>query len=58
LLTTTRMSVNSLLRESNGRSSTPAISADGRYVAFYSEGDNLVHGDTNGELDVFVRNVW
>jgi Tol biopolymer transport system component len=32
-----------------------AISADGRYVAFYSAATNLVSGDTNGFSDVFVR---
>ncbi|MFH8289553.1 TolB family protein [Streptomyces sp. NPDC018059] len=33
----------------------PAISSDGRYVAFSSTSDILVPGDTNGALDVFVR---
>jgi uncharacterized repeat protein (TIGR01451 family) len=33
----------------------PSISADGRYVAFDSEGTNLAKGDTNGTADVFVR---
>ena len=33
----------------------PSISADGRYVAFYSGATNLVAGDTNGCYDVFVR---
>ncbi|MEZ5967061.1 MAG: hypothetical protein R3F56_24705 [Planctomycetota bacterium] len=33
----------------------PAISADGRYVAFESAASNLVAGDTNGVGDVFVR---
>jgi RHS repeat-associated protein len=33
----------------------PAISADGRYVAFISSATNLVSGDTNGRQDVFVR---
>lgn len=32
-----------------------AISADGRYVAFASMASNLVSGDTNGIMDVFVR---
>lgn len=32
-----------------------AISKDGRYVAFVSMASNLVSGDTNGILDVFVR---
>jgi Tol biopolymer transport system component len=33
----------------------PAISADGRYVAFDSTATNLVPGDTNGFADVFVH---
>lgn len=32
----------------------PRISADGRYVTFYSGADDLVPGDTNGHTDVFV----
>lgn len=36
-------------------SSQPAISGDGRYVAFVSEASNLVADDTNGDADVFVR---
>ena len=31
------------------------ISADGRFVLFYSYYDNLVPNDTNGDLDLFVR---
>ena len=31
------------------------VSADGRYVAFYSDADNLVPGDDNDSYDVFVR---
>jgi Tol biopolymer transport system component len=38
-----------------GQSYAPAISADGRYVAFDSDADNLVAGDKNGHNDVFVR---
>jgi Tol biopolymer transport system component len=33
------------------------ISADGRYVAFASDASNLVAGDTNGQTDVFVRDL-
>jgi hypothetical protein len=33
----------------------PALSGDGRFVAFSSEATNLVPGDTNGVMDVFVR---
>ena len=35
--------------------SSPALSADGRYVAFASGATNLVAGDTNGWMDVFVH---
>jgi Tol biopolymer transport system component len=35
----------------------PALSADGRYVAFSSSATNLVPGDTNGSFDVFVRDL-
>lgn len=38
-------------------SSSPAISADGRYVAFMSVANNLVIGDTNEQGDIFVRDV-
>jgi Tol biopolymer transport system component len=41
--------------ESNDASWVPAVSADGRYVAFVSLASNLVAGDTNGDFDVFVR---
>lgn len=33
----------------------PVISADGRYVAFASQASNLVVGDTNNAVDIFVR---
>jgi hypothetical protein len=39
----------------NGNSYSAAISWDGRFVAFESQASNLVPGDTNGSLDVFVR---
>jgi len=38
----------------NGRSWHPAISGDGRYVAFVSDATNLVPGDRNGSADVFL----
>ena len=40
--------------EANGASDQPAISGDGRYVAFVSRASNLVLNDTNGMADVFV----
>jgi hypothetical protein len=39
---------------SNGGSAYPQISADGRYVAYWSSASNLVGDDTNGGADVFV----
>lgn len=41
----------------NGKSYAPAISADGKFVAFVSEADNIVAGDTNQRPDVFVRDI-
>lgn len=38
-------------------STAPAISGDGRYVAFMSLAANLVPGDTNETTDVFVRDM-
>jgi len=35
----------------------PTISANGRYVAFYSYASNLVAGDTNSSADIFVKNL-
>ncbi len=52
---TTRVSVDSAGNEGNWHSSSPSISADGRYVAFSSFSDNLVPGDTNVWWDVFVH---
>ncbi len=53
--TTTRVSVATGGGQSIGSSTYPAISADGRYVAFFSDAVNLVSGDTNGQFDVFVH---
>lgn len=50
-------SVTSTGAAGDGLSAGPAISADGRYVAFYSSSSNLVAGDTNGVYDVFVRDL-
>ena len=53
----TRVSVSSRGRQANGPSGDPAISANGRYVAFSSSATNLVGGDTNGISDIFVRDL-
>jgi Tol biopolymer transport system component len=53
--TTERISVASDGTEGNNASSAPAISADGRFVAFQSDATNLVAGDANGRTDIFVH---
>ena len=52
---TDRVSVAAGGGQADGASISPAMSADGRFVVFASEASNLVPGDTNGVLDVFVR---
>ncbi|CAN5202331.1 hypothetical protein BH18ACT4_BH18ACT4_08700 [soil metagenome] len=51
------MSVSAAGEPGNGLRAGPAINADGRYVAFFSEASNLVPGDTNETRDIFVRDV-
>lgn len=41
----------------SGDAFSPSVSADGRYVAFLSSVTDLVEGDTNGQFDVFVRDM-
>jgi Tol biopolymer transport system component len=41
----------------DGLSSGGSISHDGRFVAFSSEAPNLIVGDTNFTMDVFVRDL-
>jgi Tol biopolymer transport system component len=55
--TTRRVSLTSDGRQGNGLSLDPNISGNGRYVAFISEATNLLAGDTNGVVDVFVRDL-
>ena len=52
--TTERVSVSGRKVQANSDSSDPAITPDGRFVAFSSFADNLVPGDTNFTSDVFV----
>ena len=52
--TTTRVSVDSAGTQGNSYSSSPSISADGRFVAFDSSSSNLVPGDANYTDDIFV----
>ena len=55
--TTERVSVDSAGNQASRAATAcdPAISADGRFVAFDSDAANLVAGDTNGAPDVFVH---
>ena len=55
----TRVSTGSSGNEGNGNSFTNAssVSADGRYVSFYSSSTNIVSGDTNGFTDVFMKDT-
>ncbi|GIV76135.1 MAG: hypothetical protein KatS3mg050_0529 [Litorilinea sp.] len=43
--------------QGNRDSTAPAISPDGRYVAFLSQASNLVNGDSNGVADVFIHDL-
>ncbi|MBD1814015.1 PD40 domain-containing protein [Microcoleus vaginatus DQ-U2] len=55
--TTTHVSVDSAGNQGNSRSANPSISADGRFVAFFSYATNLVPGDTNNSGHIFVRDL-
>jgi Tol biopolymer transport system component len=50
-----RVSVSSSGAQSDFDSFRPSLSGDGRFVAFDSRASTLVAGDTNGRVDVFVR---
>jgi hypothetical protein len=57
---TERASVDSSGTQANGRSLQddirgPAMSTDGRFTAFSSSATNLAANDTNGNVDIFVR---
>ncbi len=55
--TTTRVSVDSSGTQASGSSTSPVVSADGRFVAFSSSAPDLVPGDTNSQADIFVRDL-
>ncbi len=54
---TFRVSVATDGGNANGPSQQPTVSADGNYVAFYSQASNLVGNDTNQSPDVFVHEL-
>lgn len=53
--TTERVSLGSSGMEAAGDRYKPALTPDGRFVAFQSTAANLVFGDTNARADIFVR---
>ena len=55
--TTTRISTDSSGNEANAGSYELSMTPDGRYVAFDSAASNLVAGDTNGAVDIFVKDT-
>lgn len=55
--TTTLVSVGGGGAPANGGSLMASISPDGRFVLFASTASNLVPGDTNAALDVFMRDL-
>jgi hypothetical protein len=54
---TTLVSVSSGGAKGNDYSDSPSIVANGRFVVFQSYASNLVAGDTNGTLDIFLRDT-
>lgn len=52
---TTMASISSDGMQGNSGSSNPTISADGRYIAFWSLSSNLFPNDTNNIGDIFVH---
>lgn len=52
-----RVSVPPTGGQADGLSAYPAMSSDGRYIAFYSAATNLVPGDSNGARDIFLADT-
>jgi len=51
---TTRVNVSSTGQQANGTSRDPSVCANGRYVSYTSDANNLVPNDSNGKFDVFL----
>jgi len=43
--------------QANSHSYQPAISADGHYVVFQSQANNIISNDNNASSDIFIRKV-
>jgi Tol biopolymer transport system component len=54
---TVRVSVSSAGQQTFSASSRPAISAGAQFVSFESVANDLVLGDTNGVVDIFVHDL-
>ncbi|GGQ31244.1 hypothetical protein GCM10010266_62940 [Streptomyces griseomycini] len=54
---TERVNVSATGAQVSADSRTVSMSGDGRYVVFESDADNLVPGDANGRVDVFLRDL-
>lgn len=52
-----RISVSSAGQQADAASHSPAVSGDGRVVAFISEATNLVPGDSNNRADLFLHDL-
>jgi len=55
--TTRRVSVTSGGTQGNAQSNTATVSGDGSQVLFRSGATNLINGDTNGFVDLFLRDM-
>jgi VCBS repeat-containing protein len=53
----TRVSTSATGAQADAQSHQPVFSPDGTKVAFQSSADNLVSGDTNGQPDIFVKDL-
>jgi hypothetical protein len=54
---TTLVSVDSAGVPANSYSGAAHLSADGRYIIFWSNASNLVSGDSNGKVDAFIHDM-
>lgn len=54
---TERVSTSDSGAQATDHSEFASFSPDGRFLAFHSSADDLVAGDTNGQVDVFVRDL-
>jgi len=52
-----RVNVSTAGVQANNESIWPSISGDGQSVSYCSAASNLVAGDTNGQFDLFVRDI-